>query len=163
MQETTRLLTISNYTKFRTRSLFSTQSPRCVENKDLPQNHFETAFNNFSAWKSLKTVSSCFQVILRGVFVFYTPGGLCRKRRPWTKFCIIKDIVVSYTSKVQIPVSRYFKVILRGVFVFGSWVLGLRFLPTPARLTVSDRIQIPSKTTHKDTGTNVNTYYYFIS
>ena len=30
-------------------------------------------------------------------------------------------------------------------------------------LTVSDRIQIPSKTTHKDTGTKVNTYYYFIS
>ena len=29
--------------------------------------------------------------------------------------------------------------------------------------TVSDRIQIPSRTTHKDTGTKVNTYYYFIS
>ena len=48
-----------------------------------------------------------FQVILSGVFVFYTPGGLCRKRRPWSKFCIIEDIVVSYTSKVEIPVSRY--------------------------------------------------------
>ena len=30
-------------------------------------------------------------------------------------------------------------------------------------LTVSDRIQIPSKTTHKDTGTKVNEHYYFIS
>ena len=30
-------------------------------------------------------------------------------------------------------------------------------------LTVSDGIQIPSKTTHKDTGTKVNTFYYFIS
>ena len=59
-------------------------------------------------------------MILRGVFIFCTPGGLCRKRRPWSKFCIIEDIVVSYTSKVEIPVSRYLKVILRGVFVFGS-------------------------------------------
>ena len=32
-----------------------------------------------------------------------------------------------------------------------------------AMLTVSDRIQIPSKPTHKDVGTKVNTYYYFIS
>ena len=30
-------------------------------------------------------------------------------------------------------------------------------------LTVSDPIQIPSKTTHKDKGTKVNTFYYFIS
>ena len=30
-------------------------------------------------------------------------------------------------------------------------------------LTVSDRIQIPSTTTHKDTGTKANTFYYFIS
>ena len=30
-------------------------------------------------------------------------------------------------------------------------------------LTVSDPIKIPSKTTHKDTGTQVNTSYYFIS
>ena len=36
-----------------------------------------------------------------------TPGGLCRKRRPWSKFCLIEDIVVSYTSMVEIPVSRY--------------------------------------------------------
>ena len=34
----------------------------------------------------------------------------------------------------------------------------------PAMLgTVSARVQIPSRTTHKDTGTKVNTYYYFIS
>ena len=32
--------------------------------------------------------------------------GLCRKRRPWSKFFIIEDLVVSYTSKVEIPVSR---------------------------------------------------------
>ena len=32
---------------------------------------------------------------------------LCRKRQPWSKFCIIEDIVVSYPSKVEIPVSRY--------------------------------------------------------
>ena len=63
--------------------------------------------DSFSVQKSLKAVSSRFQVILRGVFVFYTPGGLCRKRRPWSKFCRIEDIVVSYTSKVEIPVSRY--------------------------------------------------------
>ena len=30
-------------------------------------------------------------------------------------------------------------------------------------LTVSDRIQIPSKTTYKDAGTKLNTSYYFIS
>ena len=30
-------------------------------------------------------------------------------------------------------------------------------------LTVSDRIQIPSKTTHKDTETKENASYYFIS
>ena len=30
--------------------------------------------------------------------------GLCRKRRPWSKFFIIEDLV--YTSKVEIPVSR---------------------------------------------------------
>ena len=34
---------------------------------------------------------------------------------------------------------------------------------TWAMLTVSDPIQIPFKTTHKDTGTQVNTSYYFIS
>ena len=33
-------------------------------------------------------------------------GGLCRKRRPWSKFFIIEDLVVSYTSKVEMPVSR---------------------------------------------------------
>ena len=40
--------------------------------------------------------------------------------RPWSKFCIIEDIVVSYTSKVEVHISRYFYMILRGVFVFGS-------------------------------------------
>ena len=25
----------------------------------------------------------------------------------WSKFCIIEDLVVSYTSKVEIPVSKY--------------------------------------------------------
>ena len=25
----------------------------------------------------------------------------------WSKFCIFEDLVVSYTSKVEIPVSRY--------------------------------------------------------
>ena len=34
------------------------------------------------------------------------------------------------------------------------------FILRRALLTVSDRIQIPSKTTHKDTGTKVNTYYF---
>ena len=63
--------------------------------------------DSFSVQKSLKAVSSRFQVILRGVFVFYIPGGLSRKRRPWSKFCRIEDIVVSYTSKVEIPISRY--------------------------------------------------------
>ena len=32
-----------------------------------------------------------------------------------------------------------------------------------AMLTVSDRIQIPSKTTHKDKGTKINAFHYFIS
>ena len=32
-----------------------------------------------------------------------------------------------------------------------------------AMLSVSDRIQIPSKTTHKDKGTKVNAFHYFIS
>ena len=32
--------------------------------------------HSFSVSKSLKAVSSRFQVILRGVFVFYTPGGI---------------------------------------------------------------------------------------
>ena len=32
-----------------------------------------------------------------------------------------------------------------------------------AMLIVSDRIQIASKTTHKDKGTKVNTFYYFIN
>ena len=30
-------------------------------------------------------------------------------------------------------------------------------------LTISDRIQSPSKTTHKDKGPKVNTFYYFVS
>ena len=33
----------------------------------------------------------------------------------------------------------------------------------PAMLTISDRIQSPSKTTHKDKGPKVNTFYYFVS
>ena len=37
----------------------------------------------------------------------YTPGRLCRKRRPWSKFCIIEDLVVSYTSKVEIFISDF--------------------------------------------------------
>ena len=37
----------------------------------------------------------------------YTPGRLCRKRRPWSKFCIIEDIVVSYTSKVEIFIRDF--------------------------------------------------------
>ena len=53
--------------------------------------------------RSDQAVSSRFQVILRGVFVFYTPGGLGRKRRLWSKFCTIEDIVVSYASMVEIP------------------------------------------------------------
>ena len=49
-----------------------------------------------------------------------------------------EDIVVSYTSKVEIPISRYFQVILiRGVFVFGSQVLGLHFLPTLTQELIS--------------------------
>ena len=47
----------------------------------------------------------------------------------WSKFCIFEDLVVSYTSKVEIPVSRYLSLILRGIFNC-FWVLGLRFLPT---------------------------------
>ena len=45
--------------------------------------------------------------ILTRVFAFYTLGGLRRKRGPWSKVCIIEDIDVSYTSRVEIPVSRY--------------------------------------------------------
>ena len=34
---------------------------------------------------------------------FSTFGGLCRKRRPRSISLIIEDLVVSYTSKVEIP------------------------------------------------------------
>ena len=34
-------------------------------------------------------------------------GGVCRKRRVWLILFVTEDIVVSYTSKVEIPVSRY--------------------------------------------------------
>ena len=83
--------------------------------------------HSFSAQKSSKAVSSRFQVILRGVFIFYTPEGLCRKGRPrWSKFCIIEDIVVSYTSKLGRDTCFS---IFRSDFEGGlcSWVLGLRF------------------------------------
>ena len=43
-------LNIFSYTKFRPGSSFSTQSPRCVENEDPPQNHLETAGNCALAW-----------------------------------------------------------------------------------------------------------------
>ena len=53
-------------------------------------------------------------MILRGVFVFYIwggggggGGGVCRKRRPWSISLLIEDLVVSDTSKVEIPVSSY--------------------------------------------------------
>ena len=59
-------------------------------------------------------------MILRGVFVFYTWGG-GRGVRVRSISLIIEDIVVSYTSKVEIPISSYLKLILRG-----SSFLGLR-------------------------------------
>ena len=34
-------------------------------------------------------------------------GGVCRKRRPWSISLLIEDLVVSDTSKVEIPVSSY--------------------------------------------------------
>ena len=58
-------------------------------------------------------------MILTGVFVFYTCGG--RRVRVRSISLIIEDIVVSYTSKVEIPISSYLKLILRG-----SSFLGLR-------------------------------------
>ena len=67
-------------------------------------------------------------MILRGVFVFFTPGGLCRKQRPWSKFCIIEDIVVSYTSKVEIFIRDF-----EGGLRFLVLGLGLRFLLTPGQ------------------------------
>ena len=81
-----------------------TRSKFCIiENRQQPG----CFLHSLSVYKSLKAVSSRFQVILRGSS-FSTPrGGLCRKRRQWSKFCVIEDIVVSYTSKVEIPVSRY--------------------------------------------------------
>ena len=57
---------------------------------------------------------------LTGVFVFYTWGG-GRRVRVRSISLIIEDIVVSYTSKVEIPISSYLKLILRG-----SSFLGLR-------------------------------------
>ena len=50
--------------------------------------------------------TSDFEGGLRFVHTGGRGGGLCRKRRPWSKFFIIEDLVVSYTSKVEIPVSR---------------------------------------------------------
>ena len=58
-------------------------------------------------------------MILTGVFVFYTWGG--RRVRVRSISLIIEDIVVSYTSNVEIPISSYLKLILRG-----SSFLGLR-------------------------------------
>ena len=50
-------------------------------------------------------------MILRGFFVFYIErgggGGLCSKRRPWSVSLVIEDLIVSYSSKAEIPVSRY--------------------------------------------------------
>ena len=77
----------------------------CTTKICITENRQEPCF--YLTRRSLKAVSTHFQVILRGVFVFYTPGGLCRKQRPCSKFCIIEDLVISYTSKVKIPVSRY--------------------------------------------------------
>ena len=34
-------------------------------------------------------------------------GGGCRKRKPWSNPLIIEDLVVSYTSQVEIAVSNY--------------------------------------------------------
>ena len=52
-------------------------------------------------------------MILRGSSFSTFGGRLCRKRRPWLISLII-DLVVSYISKVEIPVSSYLLVILRG-------------------------------------------------
>ena len=46
-----------------------------------------------------------FEEVLR--FLHLGGGGVCRKRRPWAISLIIEDPAVSYTSKVEIPVSSY--------------------------------------------------------
>ena len=64
-------------------------------------------------------------MILRRVFVFYIWGGYVENKEPGQ---IFGDLVVSYTSKVKIPVFSYLYCDFeRGLH---SWVLGLRFLPT---------------------------------
>ena len=45
-------------------------------------------------------------MLLRGVFVFYIWGGYV-ENEAWSISLIIEDLVVSYTPKVEIPVSSY--------------------------------------------------------
>ena len=45
-------------------------------------------------------------MILRGVFVFFIRRGYV-ENEPWSISLMIEDLVVSYTSKVEIPVSSY--------------------------------------------------------
>ena len=58
---------------------------------------------------------------------------------------IIEDLVVSYTFKVEIPVSSYLKVILRGVFVFGSQV----FVFYPPRSLLREEVNDEQQGSHK--------------
>ena len=45
-------------------------------------------------------------MILRGVFVFLIRRGYV-ENEPWSISLIIEDLVISYTSKFEIPVSSY--------------------------------------------------------
>ena len=64
----------------------------------------------------LKVVISSFEPFpsdFEGALRFLHLGGglgLHRKRRRWSILLIIEDLVVSYTSKVEIPVSSYLHV-----------------------------------------------------
>ena len=80
------------YTIFLPGSSFSTQSPRCVENKDTPQNHLETAGHSRHQ-RSIRnnTAPDDFQLykISTRVFVFYTiPWCVITSYRPIAKFIV---------------------------------------------------------------------------
>lgn len=53
-----------------------------IENRQGPY----CFLHSFDVQESLKAVSSCFRVILRGVFVFYTPGGCVENEDPGRNF-----------------------------------------------------------------------------
>jgi len=57
---------------------------------------------------SFEPFPSDFERRLRFLHLEGVGEGVCRKRTPWSISLIIEGLVISYTSKVEIPVSSYF-------------------------------------------------------